>query len=444
MKHLLVITIGLVLSGTATAQKAASTRSDLDALLEAFEMILGASDSFPDWSGSAACGMLVQSADAGPVVAFAYGGSEAAAAGIKAGDKLVRIDGEYVLFDDDTAIARQLSIPARVNVQLTVVRADRDTHLFTLPRGAQPMPAALWPARSNGKWGYIDAGGAMFIPPVYGDAREFSDDLALVDLGHDYAYINRLGQIAFIDTFYGHFEFHEGRVQVERGGLWSWLNRAGRFIADPRYRRTSPFAEGHGSFWQRGAYGFCNRAGREVVAAQFEDSRSFAQGRAAVKLGGKWGYCDTTGIVAIDPEYDWAGDFACGMAVVQQRSKCGLIDLQGMPRTGRDLDWEVGEGDGPKFSEYLVAAKQGTGYRYFDITGNPAFNARFADARSFHEERAAVSDGKRWGYIDRFGKYVVKPSFDKAGDFRQGLARVEVSGKMRYISRSGITVWQEK
>lgn len=70
------------------------------------------------------------------------------------------------------------------------------------------MQGALWPARDDGKWGYINRLGEWVIPPQYDDAYYFVDATTAL-------------------------------VCME--GLWGSINRQGQFIAKPQWRLDNHF-----------------------------------------------------------------------------------------------------------------------------------------------------------------------------------------------------------
>jgi carboxyl-terminal processing protease len=80
-----------------------------------------------------------------PVIVAPIDGSPAAEAGLKAGDILVRVDGEDVTRLPLSEIVEKVRGPAGTDVQLTVLRpADNQTYDFTITRREIDVPAASW------------------------------------------------------------------------------------------------------------------------------------------------------------------------------------------------------------------------------------------------------------------------------------------------------------
>lgn len=80
-----------------------------------------------------------------PVIVAPIDGSPADEAGIKAGDILVRVDGEDVTQLPLSEIVEKVRGPAGSTVQLTILRpADNQTYDFTITRREINVPAATW------------------------------------------------------------------------------------------------------------------------------------------------------------------------------------------------------------------------------------------------------------------------------------------------------------
>jgi carboxyl-terminal processing protease len=80
-----------------------------------------------------------------PVVVAPIDGGPALAAGIKAGDILMRIDGKDITTLELSAIVQKVRGPAGTRITLTILRpADNKSYDFTIMRQTIDMPAARW------------------------------------------------------------------------------------------------------------------------------------------------------------------------------------------------------------------------------------------------------------------------------------------------------------
>lgn len=81
---------------------------------------------------------------------------------------------------------------------------------------SQP-PSTLIPHRcENGKFGYVDEKGKEWIEGKYDYAEEFSEDLAVVQVGRYFGYIDRKGEIVIPLQYTQAAYFHQGRALVAK------------------------------------------------------------------------------------------------------------------------------------------------------------------------------------------------------------------------------------
>lgn len=254
-------------------------------------------------------------------------------------------------------------------------------------------------------YGFIDRTGKIKIVPIFNNARDFSENMAAVQVGkrfgcnlfEDWGYIdknfrygldkdlNKGGRSAFIYAikcqYYKAYDFSNGVAEVTLYDNKKYKMRNNKFI----------FMKGE-TIW----------TSSEVREREFDKGKSFKEGLAAVKVSNKYGYIDTKGDMLIQPQYKTAKDFSEGLAAVEVDGVWGYID-----KSGR-------------------------------VVISPQFSLAF----QFSEGLAGVKVGNAWSFIDKSGKIVIQlpPEFKIAsyesrpdvrlpsyeGGFREGLAMVGV------------------
>jgi len=328
-----------------------------------------------------------------------------------------------------------------------------------------PTPE-LFPVSIEGEYGYIHAGGAVVIPPLFGARGDFQDGIAQVWMwsgppdhtgqpGAQHGVIDTSGEFVAPAQYDELRDYSEGLAAFLTGDVWGYLDQSGRVAITPRFscawRHTEGLAPVELDTRLRGmintdgeivfeveadALGNC-RDGRILcvqddqhtyldkdgnVALEIDCSAadSFSEGRAAVLIGDLTGYMDLKGELAITPKYLQAGNFHGGLAVVE------------IPNT-------------PSGEEDCLSPQQ---WVYIDREGNRRLDRTFAYATDFSEGLAAVKLGEddEYAYIDRNGSLAIPPRRCRfAEPFRGGLARVQHPkslDRFGYIDRSGEWVWK--
>ena len=89
---------------------------------------------------------------------------------------------------------------------------------------SQP-PSTLIPHRcENGKFGYVDEKGKECIEGKYDYAEEFSEDLAVVQVGRYFGYIDRKGEIVIPLQYTQAAYFLQGRALVAKEELYGFID----------------------------------------------------------------------------------------------------------------------------------------------------------------------------------------------------------------------------
>jgi tetratricopeptide (TPR) repeat protein len=297
----------------------------------------------------------------------------------------------------------------------------------------------LAPVRASDRfmYGYINTSGAWSIPPQFGAANLFHEQLACVSfdlLGKrfgKFGFTNKAGQIVVKPKYDESWAcFREGYATVTVGKKKCIIDSHGAEIVPPLYDEISSFRDGLSRANTDGKYGYLNTSGQLVIELKFENAENFNEGRARVMVDHKWGYIDTNGNWIVKPQYEDAQDFYEGRAMVATGGKWGVIDA-----AGNIVVQPKYASVGP-FCEGLAWVWIDKDFGAIDLSGAVVIAAQFPEVHNFEDGLAAVKLKEKWGFVDKSGTTVIKTKFDEVRDFKEGLAAIKTKDKWGFVDKS--------
>ncbi len=214
----------------------------------------------------------------------------------------------------------------------------------------------LYLIKINDLYGFINRHGDIVIEPKYKDARNFSDNLALVVFDDDDdGFIDKKGAIILKGKFPNLHEFKQGLSSFRKNGKvgfidtkgdtviehkfdwlihhfneygtavvsmgegaeekWGMINRQGEFVIQPIYKSMPNVSEGLVVVSNNDKMGFMDEKGNLVIDYIFDSALPFSEGLASVSINGKAGYIDKTGKMIFEVDVDQAFNFTEGFAL---------------------------------------------------------------------------------------------------------------------------------
>lgn len=240
-------------------------------------------------------------------------------------------------------------------------------------------PSTLIPHRcENGKFGYVDEKGKEWIEGKYDYAEEFSEDLAVVQVGRYFGYIDRKGEI----------------------------------VIPLQYTQAAYFLQGRALVAKEELYGFIDKENREIIPCIYERITPFASHEAYAVKNGKTGIIDTEGKVLVPFEYDKIEQLKSGLFVVNQAGREGFLNAQ---------------------KQMILPCQYGY-YTIEDKEGKPLIVLRTKDDTPYYR----ISYNSRYGLMDFEGNVLTPCKYEKIGAFTDGnLAHVILNDKVGYIDSNG-------
>jgi len=183
-----------------------------------------------------------------------------------------------------------------------------------------------------GRWGYLDSGGRVVMPPRFDQAGWFEGGFAAVRTGLSWSLISRDGadvpRLSF--PLRPETPVSEGLLaaKVDANAKFGFFSLDGVLRIPPRFDDVRPFSEGLAAVKEGGRWFFIGRDGAQTWPATYDYAGSFSEGYAVVKVGGKAGFVDHAGNFLAPPRFDDALGFSSGVAAVEVAGKWGYLASQ--------------------------------------------------------------------------------------------------------------------
>jgi hypothetical protein len=161
------------------------------------------------------------------------------------------------------------------------------------------------------KFGFIGSDGKTAIPAQFESVGYFSNGLAWAkSMDGKLGYINPKGEWVIKPQFSAGKEFDKqsGLARIKNGDKWCYVNKAGdiKYVDDTKV--WGDFSEGLSDGEKNDKKGFYDATGKWVIEPQFEGTRDFKNGFAAAKQDDKWGIINKQGKWVIKPTFDGIKD----------------------------------------------------------------------------------------------------------------------------------------
>jgi hypothetical protein len=155
--------------------------------------------------------------------------------------------------------------------------------------------------------GFVDGSGKVVIQAKFKAAGDFHGGMAWAKNNSEkVGYINAQGEWVLEPQFdVGKNYDHESDLaRVKTGDKWAYVNKAGEIL----YMNDSDLFEDFSNGLARGKkndkFGFFNTKGEWAIEPQFDGARDFKNGYASVRKGELWGVIDKTGNWIIQPKFE--------------------------------------------------------------------------------------------------------------------------------------------
>ena len=185
------------------------------------------------------------------------------------------------------------------------------------------------------KFGYLNKKGEIVIPPIYSQAKSFSQGLASVkDDKSMTGYIDSKGNLKINYQYANGERFNKQGLAIvlaPESEYYGVIDKNGKYVINPQFEYM--FADDNGYIIRldkHGDYGYCDMQGKLIINPQFQHMHKFGNtSLAPVASGGAVGFVDKKGKMIIQPQFESASCFNGNYAVAGTAGKFGFIDESG-------------------------------------------------------------------------------------------------------------------
>lgn len=322
----------------------------------------------------------------------------------------------------------------------------------------------LFPAKKDGKSGYINSKGQIVIDFEFDffGSREFTEGLASILVNNKAGYIDTKGNFVIKPQFEMAMPFSEGLAYVSHNGKQGYIDKSGRFAIPPIYYSCNSFCDGYAlvndTVTSKGF--FINKTGEAKLAGRNFLISEYREGLInCTDNKGNWGFIDIDGNTIINYAYKSTRPFYEGKAAVtpkkeingksNRKEKIGFINHQ-----GELIIPQIFEGSEMKFSDGLCAIwnRDKDTFGYIDPKGEIVIPCELSYGDHFSEGMAAFTPkgrNKQYGYINKRGEVIIEPKFTSIESFENGLAEVIIGKEYEsflygYVNKQGDYVWEPR
>ena len=153
----------------------------------------------------------------------------------------------------------------------------------------------LFPAKKNGKTGYLSADGSWVIQPQFEEVGLFS----------------------------------EGLAPYRNGASWGLINSGGRIVSTGKWNEIKGYSSGLAIAKSEGSYYLLNSSGELANPTGFEKICRLKEGYLLVESGGKKGILDSSGNSLFPIEFDQIEVVSKEIFIVHKNGVSGMINAQG-------------------------------------------------------------------------------------------------------------------
>ena len=293
----------------------------------------------------------------------------------------------------------------------------------------------LYPYQQGDFSGFIDDKLKIAIKPMYDEASDFHEGLAVVSKNDSVFFINKQNVNAFNEFYTDAYVFRNNIAPVKTANSWFFINRQGQIISKA-FDEINELCNGIYVVKVGDKYGALDHFAQRVIEPKFSKLGDFKNDFAYYIENGLYGFVSRSGNVH-KAEFDWISDFdELQIAIIKQNNKYGLINNAGKIILDCHYD-QIIKTEG---TDYALVINNS--YGFYTIKGcfisglsfdyskeqNPIFYSK-------DKLYKLVKKGEQ-GIVDANGRWLINfGNYQDIGFANYGLIRVKQKNKYAYLDQ---------
>ncbi|WP_192349247.1 WG repeat-containing protein [Algoriphagus sp. Y33] len=171
----------------------------------------------------------------------------------------------------------------------------------------------LFPAKSNGAFGFVDSSGTWVIQPQYAETTVFSEKIAAYRTSQSWGLIGATGDLISTAHYDEIKAFQKGLAIAKSANKFYLLNTTGQSVNQDGFDSIYRTGDGYFLVERSGKTGLLDSNGNEVIPTEFEGLRRERKNFVIVRKNGLTGVINETGEIILPLAYekivvDWANE----------------------------------------------------------------------------------------------------------------------------------------
>jgi hypothetical protein len=334
----------------------------------------------------------------------------------------------------------------------------------------------LFRIKQNGRYGFTNRLGKVYIPPMYDYASSFANRHALVKKDNKYGIINFTNKFLlnasyeFMDrnsdgNYYVTLNKGEGKyriydidkrkfleqtfdsvyvsdtvvfTRVKKDGKIRYFNMKSYAYSFPgSFENALPFKGGYAAVKNMEKWGIVNAGGKEIIPLKYDTIEyEYFLNRLVFKtyLGEKCGLLDEHGKLVLPNEYEQIYFAAPNLLKVKKEGKFGIVKTTGSIIAEPKYTYLSNAAENPSLPDWPAVAEINGQYGMVNEKGEEIFPVKAKKIEYLGDGMYAVIMGKKSGLFNPQVSSRFSPQYEEIKPFNNGLAAIKKGKKWGYVN----------